>query len=124
MNNFITNEIFSDESRNERERERGERKRDNEKRNNERKKEKKERERELSRFPLSSASSGASSSLLPVGSTPENIYFHYLTILSANNWPGIPAISAITALTGFKYQNNRRIYTTVVRVWRGLSLNF
>lgn len=121
MNNFITNEIFSDESIQNRET-RG--KEGGKKGTAKEKKKKRERGGELSRFPLSSASSGASSSLLPVGSTPENIYFHYLTILSANNWPGIPAISAITALTGFKYQNNRRIYTAVVRVWRGLSLNF
>lgn len=124
MNNFITNEIFSDESIQDRETRGKEGRKEGKKGTAKGKKKKRERGGELSRFPLSSASSGASSSLLPVGSTPENIYFHYLTILSANNWPGIPAISAITALTGFKYQNNRRIYTAVVRVWRGLSLNF
>ena len=50
--------------------------------------------------------------------SPENIYFHYLTILSANNWPGIPAILAITALTGSKYRNNCRIHCHEPRLAR------
>lgn len=72
----------------------------------------------LSPFPSGGRWGGFLSAWQPVRSG--NIYFHYLTILSANNWPGIPAILAITALTGSKCPNNCRIHCEAARLARGI----